>query len=205
MKIVKYPHPALRHVSRPLLAIDNTVRRYAAEMLDLMYLHHGLGLAGNQVALPFQLLVMNEAGDPEKKEFERVCINPIILERKGTMDGDEGCLSFPELFQKVRRARTIRVQYYTLEGQLVEMECSEMPARVLQHEIDHLEGVLYIDRMGPIARLAARSSLRTFEREFQKLQERGEIPADADLKRALAELEAQAEAQAQQPAPQPQM
>src|ERR1700740_2369065 len=121
MKIVQYPHPALRRASRPLTAIDKQVRMVAAEMLELMYAHKGLGLAANQGALPYQLLVLNLTGDPQQRDKEGVFINPVILERKGTIEDDEGCLSFPGLFAKVRRAKTVKVQAYTLNGQAVEI------------------------------------------------------------------------------------
>ena len=111
-----------------------------------MYEAHGLGLAAPQVALPFQLLVMNITGDPEQPEQEEVFINPTIVERKGTIDDEEGCLSFPGLFQKIRRAKTVKVQAYNLKGQLVEKVVSDLEARAWQHEIDHLDGVLIIDR-----------------------------------------------------------
>jgi peptide deformylase len=192
MKIVQYPHPALRYDAVPLTALDEKVRRYAAEMLELMYGAKGLGLAATQVALPYQLFVANFAGDPQQKEHERVYINPVILERKGSVEGEEGCLSFPGLFQKVRRAKTVRVQAYNLNGELVEEQASDLAARVLQHEIDHLHGILYIDKMGTIARLASRSALKEFERDFQKARERGEIPSDAEIAKALAALAAQA-------------
>jgi peptide deformylase len=192
MKIVQYPHPALRHAARLLTALDEKVRRHAAEMLELMYEAKGLGLAATQVALPYQLFVANFAGDPQQKEHERVYINPVILERKGSVEGEEGCLSFPGLFQKVRRAKTVVVQAYDLSGKPVEEHASDLAARVLQHEIDHLHGVLFIDKMGTIARLASRSALKEFEREFQKARERGEIPPDAEIEQALAALAAQA-------------
>ena len=192
MKIVQYPHPALRYDAVPLTALDEKVRRYAAEMLELMYGAKGLGLAATQVALPYQLFVANFAGDPQQKEHERVYINPVILERKGSVEGEEGCLSFPGLFQKVRRAKTVRVQAYNLNGELVEEQASDLASRVLQHEIDHLHGILYIDKMGTIARLASRSALKEFERDFQKARERGEIPPDAEIARALAALADQA-------------
>src|SRR3954469_15884202 len=172
LKIVQYPHPALRYKARPLTAIDDKVRRVAAEMLALMYENRGLGLAATQVALPYQLLVMNYAGDPEQPDKQGVFINPVILERRGSMDGDEGCLSFPGLFQKVRRARTVKVQAYDLKGELVEKVVSDLEARAWQHEIDHLNGVLFIDKMGVIAKLSARGSVKQFEREFKRAQER---------------------------------
>jgi len=190
MKIVRYPHPALRHRSRPLTAIDKDVRLQAGHMLELMYENRGLGLAANQVAWPFQLIVLNETADPAQRDFEHVLINPVVLDRKGTMEGDEGCLSFPDLYQKVRRARTVKVQAYDLEGRPVEIVCSDMPSRILQHEIDHLEGVLYIDRMGDIGKMASRSYLAKFERDYQRAQERGDIPPDDEIKKQLAALEA---------------
>jgi peptide deformylase len=192
LKIVNYPHPALRYEARPLTAINDRVRRYAEEMLALMYENRGLGLAANQVALPYQLLVMNYVGDPERLDQQEVAINPVILERRGTMEGEEGCLSFPQLFQKVRRARTVKVQWYDLQGQVQEREFSELPARIWQHEIDHLHGVLYIDKMGPLARLSSRGRLKELEREFRQGRERGEIGPDADIERTLRELAEQA-------------
>jgi peptide deformylase len=192
MNIVKYPHPALRYHSKPLTLIDKKVRLFAGEMLDLMYEAHGLGLAANQVALPFQLLVMNPLADPQHKDFERVLINPVIVERQGSIEGEEGCLSFPGLYQKVRRAKSIQVQYYNLEGQAVEESGSDLVARIIQHEIDHLHGVLFIDKMGAIAKLASRASLKEFERDYRKLQERGEVPPDVEIEQMLTALGAEA-------------
>lgn len=190
MKIVNYPHPALRFESKPLTAIDERVRTQAAQMLELMYESKGLGLASNQVGLPYQLFVMNAEADPEKRDQERVCVNPVIVERKGSVEGEEGCLSFPKLYQKVRRAKTITVQFYTLAGELREVVEHDMVARIMQHEADHLHGVLFIDKLGPLARLAARGSIKEFERLFRRAQEKGEIPPDPEIERQLKELAA---------------
>jgi peptide deformylase len=188
-KIVQYPHPSLRHPAKPLSAIDAEVRRYAGRMLELMYAQKGLGLAAPQVALPVQLLVMNFEGDAAKKEMEYVAVNPVIKDRKGTQEGDEGCLSFPDLYQKVRRAKTVTVQYYDLNGNLCEMTAHELPARLWQHEIDHLHGRLFIDMMGPIGRMSSRAALRQFEAEYKAAQRKGEIESDDELRRQLKELE----------------
>jgi peptide deformylase len=185
MKIVQYPHPALRHETRPLTSIDNEVRKHAAEMLELMYAAHGVGLATNQVFLPYQMFVMNKTAEAEQKEHERVFINPVIVERKGSIEGEEGCLSFPKLFQKVRRAKMIRVQAFNLRGEPVDEVFEDMPSRVCQHEIDHLHGELFIDKMGAIAKLSSRSTLKEFERDFRKAQQRGEIPSDVELAKLL--------------------
>jgi peptide deformylase len=188
-KIVLYPHPALRHPAKPLSAIDAEVRRYAGRMLELMYQNKGLGLAAPQIALPVQLLVMNFEGEADKKDMEVVAVNPVIIDRKGTQEGDEGCLSFPDLYQKVRRAKTVTVQFYDLTGNLVEMTCHELPARLWQHEIDHLHGRLFIDLMGPIGRLSSKAVLRGFEADHRSGQKRGEIESDDELRRQLKELD----------------
>ncbi len=194
IRIVKYPHPALRFKSSLLQAIDKEVRLMAGRMLELMYGAHGLGLAGNQVAWPFQMFVMNATANHEMAEQQRVLINPVVVERKGTIEGDEGCLSFPELYQKVRRAKTVRVQAYDLEGKVIDIVTSELPqaiaelsSRLMQHEIDHLHGILYIDKMGPLGKLSARGSLRNLEREFRKAQEKGEYPPNAEIEKRLKE------------------
>jgi peptide deformylase len=182
MKIVKYPHPALRTHARPVTSIDREVQIAAGQMLDLMYKHEGLGLAAPQVALDYQMLVMNFEGDPARKDMEHVAINPVIVESKGVLNDREGCLSFPGLYQNVRRARTVKVQAYNLKGELYEMTCSELPARVWQHEIDHLQGVLFIDKMGPLGRLGSRKEIEKFIADFEKDKKKGDLPPDLEPK-----------------------
>ena len=191
MKIVHYPHPALRHAAKPLTSIDKELRLQCGQMIELMYEARGLGLAATQVALPFQLLVMNITGDPEQRDREEILINPVIVERKGIVEDEEGCLSFPGLYQKIRRAKTLKVQAYDVKGQLVEKVVHDLEARAWQHEIDHLNGVLFIDKMGTIAKLAARGSVKNFEREFRRAQEKGEIPPDTEIEQLLAAIEAE--------------
>src|SRR5476651_681080 len=133
MKIVHYPHPALRHKAGSVRAIDKPLRLHIGAMKELMYEAKGLGLAAPQVALPYQLLVMNITGDPTKPECEEVFLNPQIVERKGFMTGEEGCLSFPGLYQDIRRSQTIKVRAYNLKGELVEKVISDLAARAWQH------------------------------------------------------------------------
>lgn len=191
MKIVHYPHPALRHAGRPVTTIDKELQLNIGHMKELMYEAKGLALAAPQVALPFQLLVMNITGDAGQPDREEVFLNPRIVERKGVQQGDEGCLSFPGLYQDVRRAKTIKVQAYDLKGQLVERTISDLEARAWQHEIDHLNGVLFIDMMGPLAKLGARKSIKKFEQEFRIAQQKGEIPENLEIERVLAAIEEQ--------------
>lgn len=185
LKIVHYPHPALRFKARPLTSIDKEFHLNTGKMFELMYEARGLGLAANQVAIPHQFLVMNITGDPEQKDQEEVFINPVIAERKGTIEDSEGCLSFPGLFQKVRRAKSVKVHAYNAKGEAVEIEASGLAARAWQHEIDHLNGVLFVDKMGLVARISAKTSVAEMEAEFRKAQASGEIPKDAELGQLL--------------------
>jgi peptide deformylase len=189
MKIVHYPHPALRHAARPLTSIDQRIQKLVREMFDLMYEGRGLGLAGPQVELPYQVFIMNLKADPNQPEAERVWINPVIVDRKGSEEGEEGCLSFPGLYGKVRRAKWIRAQAYNLKGELEEVSATDLEARVWQHEVDHLHGALFIDKMGPIAKLGVRSEVKKFEHDYRRAQERGEMPPDLEIEKRLDELE----------------
>jgi peptide deformylase len=192
MKIVHYPHPALRHAGKSVTTIDKDLRLQIGQMMECMYDARGLGLAAPQVALPFQLLVMNITGDPNQKDMEEVYINPIIIDKKGTIDDEEGCLSFPGLFQKVRRAKAITIRAYDLKGKPIEKMVTDLEARAWQHEIDHLNGVLFIDKMGLLGKIASRGTLKGFEYEFKKAQERGEIPPETDIEKLLLVLEGKA-------------
>lgn len=176
MKIVPYPHPALRAKMKPVTALDETVRSNAARMLELMYAADGLGLAAPQVALDYQLIVMNFEGDPENKAAELVAINPVIVETKGAFKDREGCLSFVGLYQDIRRFQTVKVQYYDLAGQLNEMTASDLAARLWQHEIDHLHGKLFIDMMTELARRSSKRQLEEFIAEFQVDLKKGVYP-----------------------------
>jgi peptide deformylase len=190
MKIVHYPHPSLRHVAQPLKAIDKKVHLVVGEMLDLMYESKGLGLAAPQVCLPYQVLVMNPSADPNQRDQEGIFINPVIIERKGSIEGEEGCLSLPGLYCKVRRAKIVTVRAYNLNAESFDITATELQGRVLQHEIDHLQGVLFIDKIGPVAKLSARGSIQEFERDYKKAQEKGDIPPDKEIEQLLVALEA---------------
>ena len=189
MRIVKYPHPTLRHKSKPLRRVDAELRKIVGRMLELMYEKKGIGLAANQVDLPYRLLVMNTEGDAAAKELEYVFINPVIVKRSGTAEGEEGCLSFPEIFAPVRRSEKIVLSAYNLAGEEVSYQLGDLPARVAQHEADHLDGVLFIDRLSPSARLSVKQALADLEQEFQGARDRSLIPGDQQIAARLAELE----------------
>jgi peptide deformylase len=183
VKIVKYPHPALREKAQPIKAIDKDVQMAAAQMLELMYASEGLGLAAPQVDKAIQLLVMNFEGDPDRKDMEFVAINPVIVESKGgTVSDREGCLSFPGLYQNVRRYKTVKVQFYDLQGVLKEMVAHDLAARVWQHEIDHLHGVLFIDKMGSLGLSRSQKDLDKFIADFEKDKKKGDLPLSLEAR-----------------------
>lgn len=189
MEIVRYPHPALRWKSKLVSRIDAELRTTVRKMFELMYENSGVGLAANQVALPYRLFVVNVAADPQEKDAELVFINPEVVKRKGSVEGEEGCLSLPELFGQVRRAEEIVVEAFDLKGREFELTLNELPSRVVQHEYDHIEGILFIDRMSEAGRRELEPQLADFESHFRRLQKTGNYPADNEIEKKLRALE----------------
>ena len=189
MDILPYPHPALRWKSKPIQEINDDLRRIVAEMFELMYAAKGIGLAANQVGLPFRLFVLNLSADPELKDEEIVFINPDILKRKGTTEGEEGCLSFPGMYGQVKRAAKIEIEAFDLDGECFEYSLDELAARAVQHESDHLDGVLFIDRMTETARRELDPIVGDFETQFRRWQSEDRFASDEILKRELLKLE----------------
>lgn len=185
LRIVNYPHPALRYQSRPVTRIDGDLRAAVQEMFGLMYAARGVGLAANQVAIPYRFFILNVTADPEQKDHELVFINPVIVKRHSSIEDEEGCLSLPGVYSKVRRAKKIKVQAYNLEGELVELECEDLFSRAVQHEIDHLDGKLFIDHLGTLARHAIKDKLREFEAQYKQARASGELPPDAEIVKQL--------------------
>jgi peptide deformylase len=189
MDILPYPHPALRWKSKPIQEINDDLRRVVAEMFELMYASKGIGLAANQVGLPYRLFILNLSGEPEDKEEELVFINPEIIKRKGTTEGEEGCLSFPGMYGQVKRAAKIVIEAFDLNGEGFEYSLDELAARAVQHESDHLDGVLYIDRMSDTVRRELDPVINDFEAQFRRWQSEGKFPSDELIKRELLNLE----------------
>jgi peptide deformylase len=188
LRLIQYPHPTLRHVSRPLKKIDAELRTMVGEMFDLMYQNNGVGLAANQVDLPYRLFVVNLSGRRGEGE-EMVFVNPVLSRRKGMDEAEEGCLSLPGLYGMVKRPSEVTVEAFSLEGKPIRMELDDLFARVVQHETDHLDGRLFIDRLNTTGELNVRPILDEFEIAFAGQRERGELPADEAIKRRLEELE----------------
>lgn len=169
--------------------IDDELKAMVSQMFALMYESKGIGLAANQVALPYRMFVINPSGDPEQKDEEFVFINPEISRRNGSEDGEEGCLSLPDIYGQVPRATRIVIDAFNLDGQQFEMELSGWDARVVQHEYDHLEGVMFPDRVSPTVLKQLQPMIDDLERRFRQQQQAGEIPSDTALKATLAELQ----------------
>ena len=189
MNIVNYPHPALRWKSKPIAEINAKLRETVREMFNLMYEARGIGLAANQVGLPFRLFIVNATAEPEETDQEIVFINPEITQRKGSIEGEEGCLSLPELYGQVRRAEEIVVEAFDLQGREFSMTLTELAGRVVQHETDHLDGVMFTDRLSESAQREVEGRLDDFESQFRRQQADGEIPSDDEIKRQLKATE----------------
>ncbi len=189
LSIIKYPHPALRWKSKPIMQIDRRVRDVVGQMFELMYESRGVGLAANQVALPWRLFVINPTGDPEQADEEFVFLNPEIVRRKGSVVGEEGCLSLPGLYMPVRRSERIVVEAFDLDGVPFRMDLQEFEARIVQHEFDHIEGTLFIDHLSDDETEEAQVELLKFVEEFREAQRTGEIANDQLLEQALRGLE----------------
>lgn len=189
MQIIQYPHPTLRHLSKPLKRVDKQLHAIAAQMFELMYAANGIGLAANQVNLPYRLFVLNLQSDPQARDQQFVFINPVITTRKGHTEGEEGCLSIPGVYADVTRSERVSLNAYDLAGREINLDLEGLFARAVQHEIDHLDGILFVDRLPPTREMAIRAALGDFEEQFLSGRERGEIPDDATIARQLAELE----------------
>jgi peptide deformylase len=189
LQVIQYPHPTLRHKSKPLKRVDAELRKIVREMFDLMYEAKGIGLAANQVDLPYRLFVLNLESDPKAADQELVFLNPVLTQRKGSAEAEEGCLSLPGLYCDVRRPEKVRLNAYNLAGEEITLDLSGLFSRAVQHEIDHLDGVLFIDHLTPTSEAKARDAVRDFEDEFAARRDRKEIPDDAAVAARLAELE----------------
>lgn len=158
--VICYPDARLRKTSVPVEAFDDDLRRLADRMLALMADHRGVGLAAPQVGVNLRLFVCNPSGEPDG---QRVYVNPVITEMVGAAEGDEGCLSLPDVTVPIRRAPRCRLRAFDLTGTPLEREGQDLDARVWQHEVDHLDGILIIDKMPPASKIAVRRILKRLD------------------------------------------
>lgn len=169
-RVIIYGHPTLRRRADEVMVFDDSLREFAREMMATMDAYEGIGLAANQVDRAVRLLVIGLPDDDDESDDRHylAIANPVIKQSSGTLDFEEGCLSIPEIRETVTRPETITVEFDTLNGERKTIEASGMLARVLQHEIDHLNGVLFIDHLSPIRRSLLSSKLKRLERESQE-------------------------------------
>ena len=161
LRIRTYPDPVLRVRCEPVAAVDDEVRRLLDDMLETMYAAPGIGLAAPQVGVSRRLVVVDVSED---KNQPLQLVNPEIVWRSDECEvAEEGCLSLPEIYGEVRRARAVRLRYLDREGTPRELKAEGLLARCLQHELDHLDGVLFIDHLTPVRR-------NLLLRKYRKLQ-----------------------------------
>ena len=166
MEIVLYPDPILRVQTANVLEIDETLAERVGAMIRLMHSSSGIGLAAPQIGWNARLFVCNPSR--EDGGTDRVFINPEILSWSGRDVREEGCLSLPGILGKVVRPTSIRIRAYDLDGEEIEEEMEGLLARVFQHEHDHLEGILIIDKMSPAERLGVERDLKELEDRYNK-------------------------------------
>ncbi len=180
LQLITYPHPTLRYPSKPLARVDAQLKGMIAEMFEIMYLHRGVGLAANQVNLPLRLFVANPTGEKETGE-ELVFINPVIKRATGTAESEEGCLSLPGVNATVKRNKTVHVNAYGLDGKEIDREVDGFLSRIIQHETDHLDGVLFIDRLIDESKKMVLEELEGFESTFLMKRKAGLIGSEEQL------------------------
>ncbi|MDH3283500.1 MAG: peptide deformylase [Acidobacteriota bacterium] len=171
--VVIYPHPALTTPGREVCEVDDDLRALVSDMVETMHAEVGVGLAANQVDDLRRVFVLDLSAGEEPGAV-KVMINPVIVEQVGRQTGEEGCLSFPGIFEHVERPARIRVRYRDLDFEEVEEEIDEFYARVVCHETDHLDGIVFLKRMSPLKR-------RLTLKKIEKLKRQGEWPAAAAL------------------------
>ncbi|MDR3745021.1 MAG: peptide deformylase [Acidobacteriaceae bacterium] len=165
-EIVKYPDPVLKRICAPITVFDDALRTLVAEMFESMYVAQGIGLAAPQIAIPQRLTVIDVSFKKNPKD-KLVLINPEVIERRGSQVEEEGCLSLPEIREKIKRDAWVKVRAQNAYGEWFEVEGEELLARAMLHEIDHLNGVLFID-------LISRLKRELVLRKIKKMQKNGE-------------------------------
>lgn len=194
LRILQYGSPVLRVKGRPVEEIDDRIRQLAADMIETMRAANGVGLAAQQIGEALQLTVVDVSQVEDRPSTLRlngqnvdpkiasplVLVNPEIVLGTETSFGVEGCLSFPEITGEIERAETVRARAQTLDGAIVELEATGLLARALQHEVDHLNGILFIDRMNSAAKVSLASRLKRMQKETEQGMRNNPQPRQAE-------------------------
>jgi len=166
--ILAYPHTVLTERAEAVTNIDGKIQQFIDDMADTMYHAPGIGLASNQVGEPLRIIIFDTSAKDEPKDLV-VVINPEIIQEEGTVVTEEGCLSVIDYSADVKRSRCITVQGLDREGNLITLKKEGLPAIVLQHEIDHLNGILFINHISKLKR-------ELYKRRLKKMLRKGEPP-----------------------------
>lgn len=181
LPVLKYGDPVLRRKGAPVEAFDADLQRLVENMFETMYDARGIGLAAQQVGYTIQLAVVDVSGvedRPSTLQLDRetvnveeympvVLVNPVITALNEPVSGPEGCLSFPEIYGEVTRPESVKVEALNEEGERIEFECGGLLSKVVQHETDHLHGILYIDRMTPATKKEIKPLLEQLRSDTQ--------------------------------------
>ena len=157
LPILRYPDPRLHKKAQPVAAVDARIRKLVADMAETMYAAPGIGLAASQVDQHVRVIVIDISED---KSDLRVFINPELLQQSGECEGDEGCLSVPGIYETVRRASRVRVRALDIDGQAFELDAEGLLAVCIQHEMDHLEGKVFVQYLSPLKQNRIRTKLQ---------------------------------------------
>lgn len=156
LPILRFPDPRLKKVAKPVIKVDDSIRRLAANMAETMYEAPGIGLAATQVDVHQRVVVIDVSED---KSALRVFVNPELEKCEGLAVGEEGCLSVPGIYDKVERAERVRVRYLDLAGKPQTLEADGLLAVCIQHEIDHLNGMVFVDHLSQLKQARIKSKL----------------------------------------------
>lgn len=161
LHILQYPDPRLRHKALVVDKVDDSVQQLINDMFETMYDDHGIGLAATQVNVQKRIITLDLSNN---QSAPQCFINPKIMSTRGTIKSDEGCLSFPGVYEKIDRAAEVTVQYLDRDGKAQEICADELLAQCLQHEHDHLDGILFIDHLSALRQSRMRKKLEKVRR-----------------------------------------
>jgi len=165
LSILEFPDKRLRTVAKPVDKVDDKIRQLVDDMLETMYEAKGVGLAATQVNVHQRVIVIDTSED---KDAPLCLINPEIIEKDGVEESEEGCLSVPGFFEKVKRAEHIKVKALNKEGEPFELEAKELLAVCIQHEMDHLQGKLFVDYLSPLKKKRIKDKLEKIHKQQRK-------------------------------------
>lgn len=191
LEVLPYPHPVLLRKSIEIKNITPEFKKLSEIMFEIMYSWKGMGLAMSQIGLPWRMFVLNATGNKEDKKKEMVFLNPVLKANlpMRTKKEQEGCLSLPGLYKEIERPHTIQIEATNLEGKPFKTQMSGLTSRVIQHEFDHLEGILFIDRLNEKERKEITGFLNYISYQFEQYQGFKQLKSIEEINKDLENLE----------------